>query len=103
MRNYTAELIGADSQFIGPALMEAKQTYYQQGQNLNVYDEKILIESTLYGLPQYVLHTGAVANSSSPVDAFPSVMITTSLPAGLGGLQSGYVEIGLLAAFNAFW
>jgi hypothetical protein len=101
MSDYATELMAGSQQPIGSALREAKQRYYRESHNLNVYDEKILIESTLYGLPQYVLKSGATIRQQA-TSVFPSVNITASLPVMSGGLQKGYVEIGLPQAFGAF-
>jgi len=102
MVNYTDKLLQGTSQSIGPALTAAKQLYYQQAQNLSAYDEKILIEATLYGLPHYVLNTGGTMQQMAPANAFPSVLITASLPLSFGGLQQGTIEVGLPAALDAF-
>jgi hypothetical protein len=53
-------------------------------------------------LPQYTLNSGTTVQGQATTDAFPSVSITTSLPASFGGLQEGYVEVGLPASFGTF-
>ena len=53
MVNLTERLVYGRSATVGEALATAKQEYYLNKFNFNDYDEKILIESTLYGLPMY--------------------------------------------------
>ena len=49
--------------------MRAKATYYYTGtsQSPNSYDHKVLAEATLYGLPTWVITTGATFADEEPV------------------------------------
>ncbi|HOV47512.1 MAG TPA: PKD domain-containing protein, partial [Anaerolineae bacterium] len=49
--DFTARLVYGQSATVGQALTAAKQEYYLNEAAFDYYDEKILIESTLYGLP----------------------------------------------------
>ncbi len=51
MLDFTARLVYGQSATVGQALTAAKQEYYLNEAAFDYYDEKILIESTLYGLP----------------------------------------------------
>jgi outer membrane protein assembly factor BamB len=51
MLDLTERLVFGQSAAVGRALAAAKQEYYLNEGAFDVYDEKILIESTLYGLP----------------------------------------------------
>ena len=99
MRNYARELLKDTTTEIGPALTRAKARYVQQAHAIDGYDEKILVESTLYGLPMYRLNTsGAFAEG----DPFPSAEVTTDLPGGaLGTLSAGGLTCSL-AGSGAF-
>jgi len=67
-----------ESMTIGQALMQAKQAYFHNMgfASFTVYDEKSLIEATLYGLPMARLHVPSVESmtrrsESSPVSSEP--------------------------------
>jgi hypothetical protein len=66
MIDFTRAFLTHDSATIGKALTAAKQAYYQQATQFSDHDEKVLIESTLYGLPMYQLNTGAVLGDEDP-------------------------------------
>jgi len=64
---FTRELLdGAPS--VGDALVRAKQRYVNSAAaaSLGLYDEKILIESTLYGLPMSQVNVPSLSATSSP-------------------------------------
>lgn len=46
-------ILSQSSVSLGKALMEAKRDYFLQDHRYDVFDEKVLFESTLYGLPMY--------------------------------------------------
>ena len=100
MRNYAFELLQEDSMEMGLALTRAKTRYYNQASMFGAYDEKILVESTFYGLPMYIITSGATLEEEFP---FPSVEVTPTLPTGsLGELNVGHLECGLAGSFGAF-
>lgn len=74
IQNYTQELIKGNSVAIGQALMRAKQRYYQESDNFEEKDEKILQQVTLYGFPMYRLNSGTVLGDEDP---FPSTVVTS--------------------------
>ncbi len=104
IRFYNQELVKSSSSdvAIGDALKIAKQRYYQQHQKFTGYDEKILEELTLYGLPMYRLHTGTNRAVSTGND-FPSVDLTANLPGSFGNetVMSGTINIQLTGALGA--
>lgn len=53
MLDFTEHLVNGQSSAIGIALMAAKREYYLNDGDFGPYDEKIMTESTLYGLPMY--------------------------------------------------
>jgi hypothetical protein len=61
MLDFSEWLVYGQSATAGGALVAAKQEYYLGRLQLDYYDEKILIESTLYGLPMYRYTTPAAA------------------------------------------
>jgi hypothetical protein len=100
MYNYTQELAKGASALIGKALTASKQRYYSEKGDLNAYDEKILIESTMFGLPQYDLITGGtLAPDEEP---FPSVVVTTTSPATFGPYSQVTLDLSLVGALGAF-
>lgn len=50
---FSQRLMYGQSATLGQALVAAKQNYYFEEGDFDFYDEKVLIESTLYGLPMY--------------------------------------------------
>lgn len=102
MVNYSRELARGASVSIGKALVIAKQRYYREsmlGDEGYAYDEKILIESTLYGLPMYELITGGTLATDDP---FPNVTITTTSPTAFGAFSESQLDFGLIGAFGAY-
>jgi len=100
MRNYALRLFKDGSAQVGPALAQAKSRYYQQASIFGVYDEKILVESTLYGLPMAAITTGATLDDELP---FPSVGATSTQPAGsFGEVKVGRFQAALAGSFGAF-
>ncbi len=68
MWNLTKELVKPETT-LGKALINAKQQYFADNPAFDAYDEKIVTESTLYGLPMY-----QVNSSATP----PAIGITTT-------------------------
>jgi PKD repeat protein len=63
MLDFTERLVYGQSATLGQALAAAKQEYYLNERVWDYYDEKIMIESTLYGLPMYRYNTPATVTS----------------------------------------
>jgi hypothetical protein len=63
MLDFSKRLIFGQSATLGQALVAAKQEYYLNEHRFDYYDEKIMIESTLYGLPMYRYTTPAAATA----------------------------------------
>jgi hypothetical protein len=64
MLKFTEHLVKGQSATLGEALVQAKQEYYATEHNFDYYDEKIMIEAGLLGLPMYRFTTpGAVASA----------------------------------------
>jgi len=61
MLDFTERLVYGRSATVGGALTAAKQEYYLNERTFDYYDEKIMIESTLYGLPMYRYTTPTAA------------------------------------------
>jgi hypothetical protein len=100
MRNYALELLKGTTAEIGTALTRAKARYVQQTLSIDGYDEKILVESTLYGLPMYELVTSGAFVDEPP---FPSADVATNLPGGaFGTLNTGSLICSLPGSFGAF-
>ena len=54
---------------VGDAVRRAKQRYYLETPRFDAYDEKSLMQWTLYGLPMYAVKTGIAAGDECPVRA----------------------------------
>ena len=78
--------------------MMAKQRYWNESVAFDAYDEKALMESTLYGLPHFQLISGGLLG---PEDPFPSVVITPSLPLDGGTVKVGGLDFSLRGALGA--
>ncbi|HJW88385.1 MAG TPA: hypothetical protein VJ565_02770, partial [Dehalococcoidia bacterium] len=55
MEKLTSELLNNDSIAVGKALAQAKRLYHLQERRWDVFDEKVLHELTLFGIPNYLL------------------------------------------------
>ena len=95
MYNYVSDLMRGTTTTIGQALMTAKQRYYAEAATFGDYDEKILIESTLYGLPMVQIQTSAALAD----DPFPSMVVTTALSLSPEGLVTNHLQLGLSRSF----
>jgi hypothetical protein len=65
MLDFTERLVYGQSATAGKALAAAKQEYYLNEGSFDYYDEKIMIESTLYGLPMFRYTTPTVTGLPS--------------------------------------
>ncbi len=97
MHNFTQSLLKGGSARLGAALTTAKQRYYAEAATFDDYDEKILIESTLYGLPMYEIQTGAALEE----DPFPSVVLTSGLSVAGDGLTTEHLNLSLAQSFGS--
>jgi Peptidase family C25 len=98
VQNYVQALTQGASATIGKAVMAAKQRYWSESPTIDAYDEKVLMESTLYGLPHFELLSGGLLG---PEDPFPSVVITPSLPLAGEGVRIGGLDFSLEGALGA--
>jgi hypothetical protein len=100
MRNYTLSLLQGLSTTMGNALVAAKAAYVAQSEGFDSYDHKVLQEATFYGLPMWVITTGASFNNDNP---FPGVHFTPTLPSGsFGRVNTGTVSFGLAGSFGGY-
>ncbi|MSP12519.1 MAG: hypothetical protein EXR62_06130 [Chloroflexi bacterium] len=98
MANYVTALTHGSSVYIGKAVMAAKQRYFNETPAFDSYDEKALMESTLYGLPMYQLSSGGILGEENP---FPSVQITTTFALASGPVRTGFLNFNLAGSFSA--
>jgi len=97
MKTFTRELLRGTSARIGPSLTAAKHRYVQQARSIGPYDVKILMQSTLYGLPMVEVTTGGTL---APEDPFPSANITPTAPSAFGGVNVGHLSYELAGSFG---
>ena len=98
INNYVEAFTQGGSTTLGKAMMIAKQRYWSESVAFDAYDEKALMESTLYGLPHFQLISGGLLG---PEDPFPSVVITPSLPLDGGTVKVGGLDFSLQGALGA--
>lgn len=60
-----AQLTAGTATRLGDALVAAKRAYYQTEGTVDGYDEKVLLQTTLYGLPQYGVRQQGSASSAA--------------------------------------
>jgi hypothetical protein len=96
MHNFTQELMEGASSIIGKALADAKTRYYSETPDFGDYDEKVVIESTLYGLPMAEIFTGGTLDPEEP---FPSVVVTSATSLPLNGYSRTSLDLGLQQSF----
>jgi hypothetical protein len=86
---FTEELTTGGTVVVGDAVKRAKQRYYLETPRYDSYDEKSLMQWTLFGLPMYAVKTGIVAGSR------PSLVAGSSPKARE---RPGYEELAGVAA-----
>lgn len=89
MLDLTMQVLDSDATTSGQALMAAKQQYYTEDVQLDKYDEKILMEATLYGIPMIRVTTPDVQHART-VSAPPYIPI---LPSAVYLTGSGYLTV----------
>jgi len=113
MLDFTERLVYGRSATIGQALAAAKQEYYLNEGNFDYYDEKIMIESTLYGLPMYRYTTptatamqlqaqghGATAIKEEQVTVLGNGLTVNSLSYQFPALTAESTDDGLYYTFD---
>jgi hypothetical protein len=83
MLDFTEHLVYGQSATVGQALAAAKQEYYLNDGYFGYYDEKIMIESTLYGLPMYRYTTPITMQTQNQEPAVIEEQQVTRLGNGL--------------------
>jgi len=81
LRHFSEELTG-NSITLGMAVMQAKQKYLAETANPREYDEKITAESTLYGLPMYLVESPPSMRRSANNEIRRSLRANTFLASG---------------------
>jgi hypothetical protein len=100
MRNFTRELLRDTKSTIGPSLVKAKSKYYSQAKMIfDAYDAKVLMQTTLFGLPMMEMTSGGTLQDETP---FPSVEPLYTAPTAFGSLAEGSIGYRLPNSFAAF-
>jgi parallel beta-helix repeat protein len=89
MYNFTENLAYGQSATVGQALVAAKQQYYRSKNDLSHYSGKILVESTLFGLPMYRYNTSPKSFTQPPTAPVQSRQ-STDIGANLTVLSIDY-------------
>ena len=95
MGNFAKFLVSAESVAVGQALVDAKQYYfmYDMGQ-YGFFDEKAMIESTLYGLPMYQIDPAPSAPAAAG-EPDACLTIEATLRGDASGTTTQYVPLFL--------
>ncbi|MBX2997161.1 MAG: hypothetical protein KF893_01530 [Caldilineaceae bacterium] len=100
MRNFTREFLTERKAIIGPSLSAAKQSYVARARTFGGYDAKILMQTTLYGLPMFEITSGGTLSDDDPfTDVAPSISPPGSFSEEPNRGSFGY---GLPQSFGAF-
>ncbi|MDM8525038.1 DUF4114 domain-containing protein [Desulfococcaceae bacterium HSG8] len=77
--NFTQLLVEGSEVTLGEVLMEAKQNYHAENRNFDGTDEKVMAESTLYGLPMYNITSPDASPLANGVEANRGEVFQTGL------------------------
>jgi len=109
MLDFSERLVYGQSATVGQALTAAKHEYYLNKSGFDYYDEKILIESTLYGLPMVRFTTPtakveragpAVTTAKGPITALGNGLTVNSLSYWFPALTAESTPDGLYYALG---
>ena len=81
---FTEQFTSGGTVVVGDAVRQTKQRYYLEAPRYDAYDEKTLMQWTLFGLPMYAVRTGIAAGASA------AAQMTADAPADkeqLGAVQ----------------
>jgi uncharacterized repeat protein (TIGR01451 family) len=66
---FTEELTAGGTVAVGDAVLRAKQRYFLELPRFDDYDEKTLLQWTLFGLPMYAIRTGIVSTPGASLES----------------------------------
>jgi hypothetical protein len=112
MDKLTSEVLNVDSIAVGKALANAKRTYHLQERRWDVFDEKVIHELTLYGIPNYLLKARLAGVGAPPKEELPppdgpakgcadGICLEKAFSPQSGLLPSGVTELNLNFAFGS--
>ncbi|MBN2383333.1 choice-of-anchor D domain-containing protein [bacterium] len=113
MELVSAELVQNNSLSIGAALTQAKRKYFQQERRYDVFDEKVLHQLTLFGIPHYLIVSALPAKKNSEADGYDqatpddhnqlNISIEKSIQSGSNSslLPPGLTELDLHFTFGS--
>ena len=100
MLKFARELLRDTSAEIGPSLSAAKAKYWSHDSDFDAFDAKVLMGTTLYGLPMLRVTSGGTLSDDDP---FPSAQSAFDAPSSLGdGPARGSFQFLLPGSFGAF-
>ncbi len=70
---FTEQMVGGGTIAVGEAVRQSKQRYYLEAPRYDAYDEKSMMQWTLFGLPMYAVKTGVTAGAGSMPAAVTSI------------------------------
>lgn len=91
---FTEQMSAGGTIAVGDAIRQTKQRYFIETPRHDPYDDKSVMQWTLYGLPMYAVKTGIAVGSSSLRAETQSLVVereaTTALPASLTQLNLSF-------------
>jgi hypothetical protein len=101
MRNFTREILTDRKATVGVSLSNAKQSYVSRARAFGGYDAKILMQTTLYGLPMFEITSGGTLSNEDP---FTGIVAPSIAPPGSFSDEPnrGSFGYGLPGSFGAF-
>jgi len=111
MENLTGQILNTGSISIGKAFANAKRDYYMGEKRWDVFDEKVVHELTLFGIPNYLIVTREEGFAPPPKDELPApdgpdkgcadgiCLVKKLTQAGSGLLPPGVTQLDLNFTF----
>lgn len=92
---FTEQITSGGTIAVGEAVRQSKQRYYLETPRYDAYDEKSVMQWTLYGLPMYAIKTGIVAGEKM------SIPVRRQLRTSTNALPSSLTQLNLSFNFTA--
>ncbi len=94
---FTEQMTTGGTIAVGDAVRLSKQRYYLETPRYDPYDEKSVMQWTLYGLPMYAVKTGIAAGATS-APSRPAATTTSIETVGAVRVQRSFASRGLLTS-----
>jgi len=92
LRNVTSEILEVGSISVGQALSQAKRSYYLDEKRYDVFDEKVMHELTLFGIPNTHVELEQCSVRSASFETLPHPVISTQTGPAVEQVQNAAVR-----------